>query len=71
MAQLFSDLTVAMVLATSWMIADARKSGRKAWPFVLATFAVGSFAPLAYLLWGELRRRGTNDPARAGAAGSR
>jgi Terpene cyclase DEP1 len=48
--QIFSDLTVSLLLVTSWMLGDARKTGRNAWPYVLATVAVGSFAPLAYLL---------------------
>lgn len=54
--QIFSDLTVGMVLFTSWMIGDARKTGRTAWPYLVATVVAGSFAPLAYLLVGELRR---------------
>ena len=48
--QIFSDLTVCMLIITSWMVRDARKTGRNAWPYVIAAFFVGSFAPLAYLL---------------------
>lgn len=59
-AQIFSDLTVSILLVTSWMLADARKTGRNAWPHVAATVAVGSFAPLTYLLVGELKRRRAN-----------
>ncbi len=55
--QIFSDLTVSLVLVTSWMLWDAKRADRKAWPYVLATLAVGSFAPLTYLLVGELRGR--------------
>ena len=54
--QIFSDLTVGMLLITGWMIVDAKKTGRTAWPYVAATLVAGSFAPLLYLLVG-LRRR--------------
>ena len=48
--QVFVDLVIALVLAFLWMIPDARKLGRNPWPWVVATFAVGSIAPLVYLL---------------------
>lgn len=54
--QLFSDLTVAMVLVVGWMIVDAKKMGRNPWPYVVASVLFGSFAPVAYLLIGELSR---------------
>jgi hypothetical protein len=50
--QVFSDLCVSLLLVTSWLIADARETGRNPWPYVLATVAVGSFGPLVYLLVG-------------------
>jgi hypothetical protein len=59
--QVFSDLGVALVIATGFMLADARKQGITAWPFVLAMLPLGSFAPLAYLLWRDLR--GHNAPS--------
>ncbi len=55
--QVLSDLTIACSLAVIWMIADARKTGRNPWPFVLMTLPLGSFGPLLYLLVGELRKR--------------
>lgn len=48
--QVFFDLCVALILVLSWMIADARRSGRTVWPYVVATLLLGSFGPLAYLL---------------------
>ena len=38
-AQMFADLTVAMVLVTSWIVRDARARGVAAWPFLLLTLA--------------------------------
>lgn len=55
--QLFCDLTVAMVLITTWMRRDARQSGVPALPYVLLTLAAGSFGPLGYLLHREWRAR--------------
>ena len=49
-AQVFVDLVIALVLVITWMIQDCRARGLAAWPWVLATLALGSFGPLAYLL---------------------
>ena len=53
--QVGADLVIACSLAIFWMIGDARRSGRNAWPFVVMTLALGSFGPLFYLLMGQLR----------------
>lgn len=53
--QILCDLTVVCLLASIWMVDDARRTGRNAWPYVLVTLAAGSFGPLAYLLIGQLR----------------
>jgi hypothetical protein len=47
--QVITDLIIALVLVLSWLIPEARKSGRNPWPWVLATLFLGSFGPLLYL----------------------
>ncbi len=54
-AQVFFDLVIMGVLVIIWMVRDAPQRGLPAWPFVLATLALGSFGPLAYLVVRELR----------------
>lgn len=49
-AQVFADLVIALTLVLVWLVRDARATGRSAWPWVLATLALGSFGPLVYLL---------------------
>lgn len=49
-AQVFTDLVIALLLAMAWMYQDARAIGRTAWPWMIATLALGSFGPLIYLL---------------------
>jgi len=51
--QVFTDLVVALALVLAYMIRDARRSGRTIWPYVIATLFLGSFGPLAYLLFGR------------------
>lgn len=53
--QVFSDLSVLLVLISVWMLRDAKKQGVNAWPFIIASLGLGSISPLAYLLWRELR----------------
>jgi hypothetical protein len=55
-AQVFADLVILGVLACVWMARDAREQGLAAWPFILATLALGSFGPLFYLVVREMRR---------------
>jgi hypothetical protein len=52
--QVLLDLCITCLLISSWMIGDARRTGRNPWPYVLLTLAAGSFGPLAYLLVGRL-----------------
>jgi hypothetical protein len=54
-AQIFTDLAIMCVLASIWMVLDARAQGLPAWPFILITVAAGSFGPLLYLVARELR----------------
>lgn len=52
--QIFSDLSVSLVFVTSWLIADARQRGVRAWPWVAATLVFGSLSPGLYLIVREL-----------------
>jgi len=52
--QVTFDFFICAALVITWMIADARRRGIAAWPWVLATLCLGSFAPLVYLLRREV-----------------
>jgi len=53
--QVLADLVILALLACFWMAADAPGKGLKAWPFILLTLVAGSFGPLLYLVFRELR----------------
>ncbi len=62
--QVLIDLVIVCLLACIWMVRDARERGLIAWPFVVLTFAAGSFGPLFYLAMCELKT-GAPRPAAA------
>jgi len=62
--QVLSDLVIALSLVMVWMVGDARSRGITVWPYIVATLALGSFGPLAYLLMRGSRAAAGSAPAR-------
>ena len=48
--QIYIDLVIALTMIMFWLYRDARAQGRNPWPWIVATFVVGAFSPLIYLL---------------------
>jgi hypothetical protein len=46
--QMLLDLVIALIVAFGWLRSDARRRGIAAWPFAIATIALGSIGILAY-----------------------
>ena len=49
-AQMTLDFVLALAVAAGFVIADSRRRGITAWPFVALTLVLGSLGPLSYLL---------------------
>lgn len=47
--QVFADLVIAVILVLSWMIPEAKRTGRNPWPWVAITLPLGSIGPLLFL----------------------
>lgn len=61
--QILLDLVVCCILITSWLKKDAESRGINPYPWILATFATGSIAPLIYLLVREYAKKDQSAPA--------
>ena len=48
--QVITDLVVALILLLTFLVPDAKSRGMNPWPWVIATFLLGSLSPLAYLI---------------------
>lgn len=68
--QVFLDLSIALLLMTTWLVPDARKHGISPWPYVIAMLPLGSFGPLGYLIHREWSRGRVREPARAASTGA-
>lgn len=55
-AQVLIDLVLACVIAIGWMLADAKKQGIAAWPFLALTLTAGSIGLMSYIVWREFKR---------------
>ena len=53
--QMLGDIAILVGLCALWMVADARRKGISAWPYVVASALLGSVGVLAYLIHGELK----------------
>lgn len=47
--QVFTDLVIALILVLTWMIPEAKRTGRNPWLWVAITLPLGSIGPLLFL----------------------
>ncbi|MEM7584016.1 MAG: DUF2834 domain-containing protein [Acidobacteriota bacterium] len=52
---LFVDLLICLSLVAIWMVLDARRTGQKAWPYLIVALFFGAAGPLLYLIIREGR----------------
>jgi len=62
------DLVIALSLVMVWMWHDARERGATVWPYLVATLALGSVGPLAYLIVRESAKQRVAAPSGGRAA---
>lgn len=53
--QMFVDIAVSLVIASFWIVPDAKKHGINPWPYLVSCAALGSLSALAYVVHRELR----------------
>ncbi len=53
--QMLVDLVIAFVFTGGWLLGDARRRGRTAWPFVVGLALFGSISALVYVVTGRSR----------------
>ena len=61
--QLLADIVIALFLVLTWIRRDARRSGRRYWPWALLTVGLGSIGPLLYLATRPAEARRTSGVA--------
>ena len=61
--QILTDLTVAVVLLSVFVLRDARATGRKAWPYLVGALLLGSLSPLLYFVVGAFQSPTPSTPA--------
>jgi len=47
--QVFADLVIALLLVLTWLVPEAKRTGRNPVPWVIGTLLTGSIAPLLFL----------------------
>jgi hypothetical protein len=52
--QMLCDVGISLVVASFWIVPDARKHGISPWPYLVGCVGLGSIAALAYLVHREL-----------------
>lgn len=64
-AQVFTDLALALLVASRWLARDARSRGMNPWPWLIAFLPLGSLSIVIYMLWTRVLARGSSTPPTA------